>query len=44
VPLLIAGATGAFLGTKASAKFVPNQRLRQLFGILIVVMTAYKIL
>lgn len=44
VPLLIAGAVGAFIGAKVSAKFVPGNRLKQLFGVLIVVMTGYRIL
>ena len=44
LPLLIAGAIGAFLGARLSAKFVPSVRLKQLFGLLIVVMTGYKIL
>lgn len=44
VPLLIAGAAGAFIGAKVSAKFVPSGRLKQAFGVLIVVMTGYQIL
>ena len=44
VPLLIAGAAGSFIGAKVSAKFVPSSRLKQLFGLLIVVMTGYRIL
>lgn len=44
VPLLIAGAAGAFIGAKMSAKFVSSGRLKQAFGVLIVVMTGYQIL
>ena len=43
VPLLIAGAVGSFLGAKASALWMPSVRLKQLFGVLIVVMTGYKL-
>jgi uncharacterized membrane protein YfcA len=43
VPLLVAGAIGSFLGAKASALWMPSVRLKQLFGVLIVVMTAYRI-
>jgi uncharacterized protein len=43
VPLLIAGAIGSFLGAKASAMWVPSVRLKQMFGVVIVVMTGYRI-
>jgi len=41
--LLIVGAAGAFFGARITSLYVPSNRLKQLFGILIVIMTAYKI-
>jgi uncharacterized membrane protein YfcA len=41
--LLIVGAAGAFLGARITSLYVPSSRLKQIFGILIVIMTAYKI-
>lgn len=41
--LLVAGALGAFAGARVTSQYVPGDRLRQLFGILIVSMTLYKI-
>ena len=41
--LLVIGAVGSFLGARLTSLYVPNVRLKQLFSILIVVMTAYKI-
>ena len=43
VTLIVVGAAGAFLGARLTSLYVPNERLKQLFGILIVIMTAYKI-
>jgi uncharacterized membrane protein YfcA len=43
VTLLIVGAVGAFLGARITSLYMPSARLKQLFGILIVIMTAYKI-
>lgn len=43
VPLLVVGALGSFLGARITSLYVPGKRLRQMFGILIVIMTAYKI-
>jgi uncharacterized membrane protein YfcA len=43
LPLLAAGAVGAFLGARLTSLYVPSGRLKQIFGGLIVVMTAYKI-
>ncbi|MFC1811415.1 sulfite exporter TauE/SafE family protein [Thermodesulfobacteriota bacterium] len=43
VALLIVGAVGAFMGARITSLYVPSSRLKQLFGILIVIMTAYKI-
>ncbi len=43
ISLILAGAAGAFLGARITSLYVPGGRLKQMFGILIVVMTAYKI-
>ncbi|MGC9158660.1 MAG: sulfite exporter TauE/SafE family protein [Terracidiphilus sp.] len=43
VALLIAGAIGAFLGARITSLYVPGKRLKQLFGVLIVITTAYKL-
>ena len=43
ISLLLVGALGAFLGARVTSLYVPSGRLKQLFGILIVVMTGYKI-
>ena len=43
ITLIFVGAAGAFLGARLTSLYVPNERLKQLFGILIVIMTAYKI-
>lgn len=42
VPLLVAGAIGSYLGARIAARWVPGDRLKQLFGVLIVVVTAYR--
>jgi len=41
--LLVAGAIGAFLGARITSLYVPGARLKQLFGLLIVITTAYKL-
>lgn len=41
--LLVAGALGAFADARVTSLYVPGDRLRQLFGILMVSMTLYKI-
>jgi uncharacterized protein len=41
--LLLAGAVGSLVGARIASRFVPAATLKQLFGVLIVVMTAYKI-
>lgn len=43
IPLLIAGAIGSFLGARITSLYVPSGRIKQLFGILIVITTLYKI-
>lgn len=42
--LVVVGAGGSFLGARLTSRFVSGKRLKQLFGVLIVVMTAYKLL
>lgn len=41
--LVVVGAIGAFAGARITSLYVPGQRLKQGFGVLIVVMTAYKL-
>jgi uncharacterized membrane protein YfcA len=41
--LVLVGALGAFLGARITSLYVPGARLKQAFGVLIVVMTAYKL-
>ncbi len=41
--LIVVGAGGAFLGARITSLRVPGARLKQMFGVLIVIMTAYKI-
>jgi len=43
VTLLVVGAVGSFLGARLTSLYLPSGRIKQLFGILIVIMTAYKI-
>jgi uncharacterized membrane protein YfcA len=43
IPLLIAGATGSYVGGKITSLYVPSARIKQIFGVLIVVMTLYKV-
>lgn len=42
--LLAVGAVGAVVGARISSVYVPDQRIKQLFGVLIVAMTTYKII
>ncbi len=41
--LIIVGSVGAFAGARITSLYMPSSKLKQLFGGLIVVMTAYKI-
>lgn len=41
--LIIVGAIGSFFGARITSLYVPGKRLKQIFGVLIVVMTAYKL-
>jgi uncharacterized membrane protein YfcA len=43
IPLLIAGAIGSFLGARITSLYVPSVRVKQIFGVLIVITTLYKI-
>jgi uncharacterized membrane protein YfcA len=43
ITLLAIGAIGSFLGARLTSLYVPSGRLKQIFGVLIVIMTAYKI-
>ena len=43
VILIVIGSIGAFAGARITSLYVPSGRLKQMFGILIVIMTAYKI-
>ncbi|MCG2709892.1 MAG: sulfite exporter TauE/SafE family protein [Thermodesulfovibrionales bacterium] len=43
VPLLIAGAIGSFIGARITSLYVPSAKIKKLFGILIVLVTLYKI-
>lgn len=43
VALLMAGAAGSFAGARITSLWVPGSRIKQSFGVLIVVMTAYKL-
>ena len=41
--LVVVGATGAFIGARLTSRFVSGPRLKQVFAVLIVVVTAYKL-
>ncbi len=41
--LIFVGAIGSFVGARITSLYVPGKRLKQIFGVLIVVMTAYKL-
>jgi uncharacterized membrane protein YfcA len=41
--LILVGAIGSFLGARITSLYIPGRRLKQLFGILIVIITLYKI-
>jgi len=43
VLLVLAGAAGSFLGARLTSLYLPGIRVKQLFGVLIVLMTGYKI-
>lgn len=41
--LVIAGSLGSFAGARLTSLYVPGPRVKQIFGVLLVVMTVYKI-
>jgi hypothetical protein len=41
--LLVVGGVASFAGARITSLYVPNVRLKQIFGVVIVVMTAYRI-
>ena len=41
--LLAVGAVGSFIGARITSLYMPSARIKQIFGVLIVVMTLYKI-
>jgi uncharacterized membrane protein YfcA len=41
--LLFVGAIGSFAGARVTSKFVKSENLKKIFGVLIVIMTLYKI-
>lgn len=43
IPLLAVGAIGSFIGARITSLYVPSPKIKQLFGILIVLVTLYKI-
>ncbi|HEX9123914.1 MAG TPA: sulfite exporter TauE/SafE family protein, partial [Actinomycetota bacterium] len=43
VALLVAGAIGSFAGARITSLYVPDRRMKQGFGVLIVAATAYKV-
>lgn len=43
IALIAVGGAGSFIGATIASRLVPAVRLKQLFGVLIVAMTAYKI-
>jgi uncharacterized membrane protein YfcA len=43
-PLIFVGAFGSFLGARITSLYVPGNRIKQMFAILIVIMTLVKII
>lgn len=43
IPLLAAGAIGSFIGARITSLYVPSSKIKQIFGILIVFVTMYKL-
>ncbi|WP_243027790.1 sulfite exporter TauE/SafE family protein [Thermus albus] len=41
--LVVAGALGSYLGSRLTSLYLPSQRLKQLFGVLILLVTLYKV-
>ena len=43
VVLLVIGALGSFLGARITSLFIPGERIKKIFGLLILITTAYKV-
>lgn len=43
VALPVVGAIGSYVGARLTSRFVPSAKIKQVFSVLIVVMTLYKI-
>lgn len=43
IPLLLAGAIGSFIGARITSVYIPGAKIRRIFGVLIVLVTLYKI-
>lgn len=41
--LLVIGALGSFLGARITSLYIPGQRVKQIFGVLILITTLYKV-
>lgn len=41
--LLVAGALGSFLGARITSLYIPGKRVKQIFGVLILITTLYKV-
>ena len=43
IALVVAGSIASFIGARVTSLYVPPLRLKQLFGVVIVLMTLYRI-
>ncbi len=43
IPLIVVGAIGSFIGARITSLYLPGKKIKRLFGILMVVVTLYKI-
>lgn len=43
IPLIISGAAGSFIGARIASLYILGERIKQLFGVLIMITTLYKI-
>lgn len=43
LPLVAAGAAGSYLGAHLSGRYLPGQQVKQIFGILIIIMTGVRL-
>ncbi|MFZ5975700.1 MAG: sulfite exporter TauE/SafE family protein [Bacillota bacterium] len=44
IPLVIFGAVASFAGARITSKFVPSGRIKQIFAVMILIVTLYKII